>query len=154
MKNIGGYIVGLLVGIIIGVVSLLWFKAMDKEAKKKQSEEISVVWRQNHFILSPENLMNELEAQGVAFPEIVLAQAILETGTFKSNACIYKNNLFGLRCSDGTYMYFDHWTDCVAAYKFYIQDWETPPEDYYNYLDSLGYAEDTSYIAKLKRIVR
>ena len=149
-----GYIVGFIIGAVTGIALFFWYKAIEKEANRRQSDEISVVWRQKHFILTPENLVNELKAQGIEFPEIVLAQAILETGHFKSNACIYKNNLFGLRCADGTYMYFDHWTDCVAAYKFYIQDWEVPPENYYNYLDSLGYAEDTSYIAKLKQIVK
>ena len=98
--------------------------------------------------------MNELKAQDVQFPEIVAAQALLETGNFKSCACINGNNLFGLRKKDSTYMSFEHWTDCVAAYKKYIQKWKQPPNDYYKYLDDLGYAEDTSYTTKLKQMVK
>ena len=120
----------------------------------EKEDSVSVQWRQNHFLLSEENLYNELVAQGVDFPEIVTAQAILETGHFKSYACLQQNNLFGLRDNKGTYMSFPHWTDAVAAYKKYIQRYNHPvPEDYYAYLQELGYAEDPQYIDKLKQIV-
>lgn len=122
--------------------------------EQKEEEIVSVKWRQDHFKLSDENLYNELVAQGVDFPEIVTAQAILETGHFKSYACLQQNNLFGLRDNKGKYMSFPHWTDAVAAYKKYIQRYNHPvPEDYYVYLQELGYAEDPQYIAKLKQIV-
>lgn len=120
----------------------------------EKEDSVSVQWRQNHFLLSEENLYNELVAQGVDFPEIVTAQAILETGHFKSYACLQQNNLFGLRDNKGKYMSFPHWTDAVAAYKKYIQRYNHPvPEDYYAYLQELGYAEDPQYINKLKQIV-
>ena len=120
----------------------------------EKEDSVSVQWRQNHFLLSEENLYNELVAQGVDFPEIVTAQALLETGHFKSYACLQQNNLFGLRDNKGTYMSFPHWTDAVAAYKKYIQRYNHPvPEDYYAYLQELGYAEDPQYIDKLKQIV-
>ena len=120
----------------------------------EKEDSVSVQWRQNHFLLSEENLYNELVAQGVDFPEIVTAQALLETGHFKSYACLQQNNLFGLRDNKGKYMSFPHWTDAVAAYKKYIQRYNHPvPEDYYAYLKELGYAEDPQYIDKLKQIV-
>lgn len=120
----------------------------------EKEDSVSVQWRQNHFLLSEENLYNELVAQGVDFPEIVTAQALLETGHFKSYACLQQNNLFGLRDNKGKYMSFPHWTDAVAAYKKYIQRYNHPvPEDYYAYLQELGYAEDPQYIDKLKQIV-
>lgn len=120
----------------------------------EKEDSVSVQWRQNHFLLSKENLYNELVAQGVDFPEIVTAQAVLETGHFKSYACLQQNNLFGLRNNKGNYMSFPHWTDAVAAYKKYIQRYNHPvPEDYYVYLQELGYAEDPQYIDKLKQIV-
>lgn len=153
MSNILKYLVGICIGIFVGAICVLWFQAMDREAKKKEGEVASVKWRQNHFMLSEENLYNELVAQGVDFPEIVQAQAVLETGHFKSYACLEQNNLFGLRKGDGTYMSFDHWTNAVAAYKKFIQKYDQPPNDYYKYLEELGYAEDPKYITKLKQIV-
>ena len=153
MSNILKYLIGICVGIAIGAVCVFWFQAMEREAEKVEGEVASVKWRQNHFMLSEENLYNELVAQGVDFPEIVQAQAILETGHFKSYACLQQNNLFGLRNGDGTYMSFDHWTNAVAVYKKFIQKYNHPPNDYYKYLQDLGYAEDPNYIIKLKQIV-
>lgn len=143
--------------IAILVVAFFINKCRDEKVdniKIENKDSVSVQWRQNHFLLSEENLYNELVAQGVDFPEIVTAQAILETGHFKSYACLQQNNLFGLRDNKGTYMSFPHWTDAVAAYKKYIQRYNHPvPEDYYAYLQELGYAEDPQYIDKLKQIV-
>jgi hypothetical protein len=144
---------------IIVLLAVAFFINVYSDNKKEDTiiekeDSVSVQWRQNHFLLSEENLYNELVAQGVDFPEIVTAQAILETGHFKSYACLQQNNLFGLRDSKGTYMSFPHWTDAVAAYKKYIQRYNHPvPEDYYAYLQELGYAEDPQYIDKLKQIV-
>lgn len=154
MNSITKYFISFLIGAFVGAICVRWYWAMEGEAEKAEGEVASVKWRQNHFMLSEENLMNELKAQDVQFPEIVAAQALLETGNFKSYACTNRNNLFGLRKKDSTYMSFEHWTECVAAYKKYIQKWKQPPNDYYKYLDNLGYAEDTSYTTKLKQMVK
>jgi uncharacterized FlgJ-related protein len=144
---------------IVALLVVVFFINVYSDNKKENTiiekeDSVSVQWRQNHFLLSEENLYNELVAQGVDFPEIVTAQALLETGHFKSYACLQQNNLFGLRDSKGKYMSFPHWTDAVAAYKKYIQRYNHPvPEDYYAYLQELGYAEDPQYIDKLKQIV-
>lgn len=155
-------LIALLIGIFIGVACVLWIQQINKEAERIQRENkekeiidtIHVIWRQSHFVLSDSTLLAELNAQEIKFSNIVLAQAILETGHFKSYSCTEHNNLFGLRNKDGSYMYFNHWTDCVAAYKRYVQKWTQPPHDYYTYLDSLGYAEDKSYTKVLKQIVK
>ena len=147
-------LISCLIGIFVGAVCVLWYQSMKRQSEKINGEVASVIWRQNHFLLSEENLMNERKAQDIQFPKIVAAQALLETGNFKSYACTNRNNLFGLRKKDSTYMSFEHWTECVAAYKRYIQKWKQPPNDYYKYLDDLGYAEDTSYTTKLKQMVK
>ena len=154
MNSFVKYLISCLIGIFVGAVCVLWCQSVKRQCEKINGEVVSVVWRQNHFLLSKENLMNELKAQDVQFPEIVAAQALLETGNFKSYSCINRNNLFGLRKKDGTYMSFEHWTECVAAYKKYIQKWKQPPSNYYKYLDNLGYAEDISYTTKLKQMVK
>lgn len=154
MNSFVKYLISCLIGIFVGAVCVLWCQSMKRQCEEINGEVASVIWRQNHFLLSKENLMNELKAQDVQFPEIVAAQALLETGNFKSYSCTNRNNLFGLRKKDGTYMSFEHWTECVAAYKKYIQKWKQPPNDYYKYLGDLGYAEDISYTTKLKQIVK
>ena len=146
-------IVHVLVGILLGM--MLGKALLPKESTESSKIEAvpDIVWRCDHFALNKENVYRELLIQKVDFPEIVLKQAILETGNFKSYGCLTRNNLFGLRKKDGDYMSFEHWTFSVAAYKMYIQKYSKPPEDYYQYLQDLGYAEDPNYITKLKQIV-
>lgn len=95
-----------------------------------------------------------MDYYGMKHPEIVYAQAILETRHFRSKVCREYNNLFGLynsRAKD--YYKFDHWSESVVAYLDYIQYRYKPPNDYYKFLSDIGYAEDPEYINKLKRIV-
>ena len=102
-----------------------------------------------------EGLQEALEFYGVKHPDIVYAQAILETGHFKSTGCLEHNNLFGLYNSKAKrYCRFNHWSESVVAYKEWIQNKYKPPEDYYKFLSRIHYAEDPAYISKLKQIVK
>lgn len=112
------------------------------------------------FSKSPqEGLMEALEYYEVKHPQIVYAQAVLETGNFKSDACLTNNNLFGLYNSKNKKYYkFNHWINSVEAYVNMVQykyqgDSDKPPNDYYKFLSDIGYAEDPDYINKLKGIV-
>lgn len=116
---------------------------------KEVEESVEASWGTKQ--LNIDNLYEELLNQELDFPEIVLAQALLETGHFESFSCRERNNLFGLRKRDGSYMVFPHWTYSVAAYKKYIQKYKETPEDYYKFLENLGYAEDSAYIEKVKQ---
>lgn len=87
-------------------------------------------------------------------PEIVFAQAVLETGYFSSRIAVEYNNLFGLIDNKtGRYYKFNHWRESVEAYKRHIQRRYEPPDNYYQFLNNIGYAEDIDYIRKLKIIV-
>jgi hypothetical protein len=61
-----------------------------------------------------------------------------------------KNNLFGFRNSKG-YMRFRTWQESVK----FMAGWQkrkklSSKENYYVFLDRINYAEDTTYIDKLK----
>lgn len=100
------------------------------------------------------NLYKVMQKYNIAFPKIVVAQALLETGYFTSNVCLNCNNLFGLRRpSDGSYYRFDSWEESVKAYKDYIQR-RYKGGDYFKFLDNIGYAEDRNYINKVRSISR
>lgn len=109
-----------------------------------------------HSIEDPkDNLLRVLIDLDVMFPEIVYSQAILETGNFTSSVYHNYNNLFGLyNSSIKDYYYFATWQESVVAYKKYIQYKIKKDEDYYIFLDRIGYAEDPSYISKVKHIVK
>lgn len=103
--------------------------------------------------LNIENLMATLRQFDVKFPQIVAAQALLETGYFTSRVCLENNNLFGLRRpSNGGYYTFNSWEESVKAYKYYVQ-YKYREGSYYDFLNKIGYAEDQAYLIKVKRIV-
>lgn len=112
---------------------------------------------QPEFLMSdnPEkDLPKVLNYYGVMYPDIVRAQAILETGHFRSKVFREYNNLFGLYDSKNKdYFKFNHWTESVVAYLNCIQYRYKPPNNYYQFLEEIGYAEDPNYISKVKTLV-
>ena len=101
-----------------------------------------------------EGLEEALEYYEVYHPDIVYAQAILETGNFKSDLCINGNNLFGLYNSqDNKYYTYGHWSESIEDYIKLVQYKYDPSESYYKFLSDIGYAKDPNYIKKLKEIV-
>ena len=101
--------------------------------------------------LTIENLYAALKKHGIKYPKIVLAQAILETGRFRSRVCNENNNLFGLRHSKGYYV-FDHWEESVIAYKNKVQYKHRDNENYYAFLKRIGYASAKDYIERVREI--
>ena len=64
------------------------------------------------------------------------------------------NNLFGLYNSRRKQYYkFDKWWKSVIAYRDMIQ-YRYKGGDYYEWLQKISYAEDPSYISKIKGIVK
>ena len=104
----------------------------------------------NRDSLTIENVLYEIERQGITHPEIVLKQVCLETGFLTSRVCREENNLFGFMDKNG-YFCFKTWQESVAYYKNW-QDRKYKGGDYYNFLDNLPYAEDGTYTNKLKQI--
>ena len=105
-----------------------------------------------------ETVLAELKRQNVLYPEIVLAQSVLETGWYKCKNCsMDQNNLFGLwNHKKQEYYYYTNWKESVGGYKRGIQyKWnENDYKDYYDFLKKIGYATDPQYIIKLKKIVK
>lgn len=86
----------------------------------------------------------------VKHPKIVLKQAILETGHFKSYSCRVRNNLFGLT-RNSKIETFNSWKESCDKYKKWIQ-YKYKDGDYYDFLYEIGYATDKNYIKKLHNI--
>ena len=108
------------------------------------------------------NLYQEIICNGIQHPKIVLAQAILETGWFRSPLCRNRHNLFGLtNPKTGKYYEFNHWTESVRAYMTKVQyrycqkkQMSQNDVDYLMWLQQVGYAEDPRYVRELIKVMK
>ena len=104
--------------------------------------------------LTISNLYREIVRNGILYPEIVLAQAILETGWFRSSLCRDRNNLFGLtNPRTGKYFEFHHWTESVRAYYTKVQ-YKYKGGNYLLWLRKIGYAEDPNYVRSVIKVLK
>lgn len=128
-------------------------KASLKREQQKNVDDIIKAENQLPALTIP-NLYKEIIRNGILYPKIVLAQAILETGWFRSSVCRNKHNLFGLtNPRTGEYYEFSHWTESVRAYYTKVQ-YRYKGGNYLLWLKNIGYAEDPGYIRAVIRVLK
>ena len=128
-------------------------KTFLKTELQKKTDDITI--SENHLPeLTIPNLYKEIIRNGILYPKIVLAQAILETGWFRSSVCRNKHNLFGLtNPRTGKYYEFNHWTESVKAYYTKVQ-YRYKGGNYLLWLDEIGYAEDPRYVREIIQVLK
>ena len=111
--------------------------------------------KQSHLPeLTIPNLYQEIIRNGIQHPRIVLAQAILETGWFRSPLCRNRHNLFGLtNPKTGKYYEFNHWAESVRAYYTKVQ-YKYKGGNYLLWLRDIGYAEDPRYVREVIKVLK
>lgn len=130
----------------------------------KPKEKVVFVYK-NGKEFSPENLKDLISKLNLKYPEIVYAQAVLESGHFKSKSFSVGHNLFGMKVASirpttnsGEYLRhakYSSWEESVYDYALYqstIVFKIKSKNDYYAYLKR-NYAGDPTYVEKLKSIV-
>ena len=124
-----------------------------KTELQKKTDDITK--SENHLPeLTIPSLYKEIIRNGILYPKIVVAQAILETGWFRSSVCRNKHNLFGLtNPRTGKYYEFNHWTESVRAYYTKVQ-YKYKGGNYLLWLDEIGYAEDPNYLVEIISILK
>ena len=124
-----------------------------KTELQKKTDDITK--SENHLPeLTIPSLYKEIIRNGILYPKIVLAQAILETGWFRSSVCRNKHNLFGLtNPRTGKYYEFNHWTESVRAYYTKVQ-YKYKGGNYLLWPDEIGYAEDPNYLVEIISILK
>lgn len=128
-------------------------KASLKTEQQQKTDDITKS-ENNLPELTIPNLYKEIIRNGILYPKIVLAQAILETGWFRSSVCRNKHNLFGLtNPRTGKYYEFNHWTESVRAYYTKVQ-YKYKGGNYLFWLDEIGYAEDPDYIIAVENLLK
>jgi hypothetical protein len=132
--------------------------------------------------LTEENLKNQLNSNHIICPEQVYAQIMIESGHLNSYLTKKTNNLLGMRypfkrktsaCgiflpssnliikgtqaelkkyrNQNNYAVYDSWEDCVKDYKYWQVESFKLTELYLAFLGNY-YAEDSSYVDKIKKI--
>lgn len=139
----------------------------------KVNREVAVSMQNTKYL--PDNsiksLRDFLESSGVLFPDVAIAQIILETGRLSSAVYRECNNLFGMKLSSRRiastscrgHAGYNHPYDSILDYRAWQTDRITyyrkkygpvdTEEDYLLLLKRMNYAEDPLYVPKLKRIL-
>lgn len=117
--------------------------------------------------LSINNLKLLVDSIPFKHGDIIVAQAILETGWFKSKNCIKNNNLFGMRksyirpsTSDTTidgYAHYSNWKLSVIDY-YILQKYISPKTinsryNYFRYLDNIYSQSGRKYSIAVMNII-
>lgn len=168
-KKITGKTLLICTGIIILislVVSLFTLRNINK-VRFISEETKAIILREadkeNEF--TPEKLKAYILELNIKYPHIVMAQAEIETGHFTSQIFKENHNLFGMKVAtkrpttnkgeENGHAYYENWKESVVDYAFYsaqyLSDLKTE-KDYLQYL-SQSYAEDTNYVAKIRKII-
>ena len=108
----------------------------------------------------------EIVALDIKFPDIAYAQAVLESGAFKSKICLKNNNLFGMRMPSNRkttairkrygYAVYKNWKDSIKDYKLW-QDMvlnknpNMSRSQYKKYINRI-YSTSKNYISKINII--
>jgi uncharacterized FlgJ-related protein len=138
---------------------------------KFQKNEINEIKINNQKIFEDKDakllfLYFEIIENDIKHPDIVLAQAILESGYLSSQIFIENNNLFGMRFPERRptvaigenkgYSVYNCWMGSVKDYKlfqeFLFKRKEKTRDEYFDYLDRI-YAEDPNYVPFLKKVI-
>ena len=121
----------------------------------------------NGDTLTVENLTLTVWSLPFKHKDIIVAQAILESGWFKSNICLNNNNLFGMKRSysrvstyDTTingYAHYSNWKMSVIDYYLLQPVREsiirTSRDQYFRYLDKTYSEVGIEYSSQLKDII-
>jgi uncharacterized FlgJ-related protein len=149
---------------VIAVIFSALSLTIHNDIKDHTESEIMLIMAK-HDKFSTDKLLVMIKELNFSFPDIVYAQAILETDNFKSRIFIENNNLFGMkqavkritkaRCSQYDHAYYKNWMESVDDYALYSSTYLSSlktESDYFEYL-SQNYAEDSQYVTKLKNII-
>ena len=111
------------------------------------------------------NVYKQLVKVGIAYPDVVLAQAKIETGNFTSKIFRENHNMFGMKLpyrrqttavgENRNHAKYTDWIQSVRDYKLWQDQMihRAPTKSAYLAYLKRNYAEDKNYIKKIKQII-
>lgn len=132
---------------------------------EKTVEIVETVSDVDENMFSEDILIQMMKDLNIKYPHIVLAQARLETGNYKSKIFNDNNNLFGMKeakvrihtatCTQHNHACYENWKESLYDYAFYQATYYSDVKNerqYFRKLDN-SYAEAKNYSDKLKIII-
>lgn len=153
--------------IILSLAMFYVFNNYYREYKiRRINDELRVVVLNEYNRFDRTAMIHYLKDLNIKFPHIVYAQAVLESTDFTSNIFKQNNNCFGMKVATARqttnkgeqydHAVFETWKDCIIDYALYqaryLPNIKTEAQ-YFEYLQQ-SYAEDTSYVNKLKSLIK
>lgn len=122
------------------------------------------------IVPTKEQVWNKINEIGMKYPKVVFAQAVLESGTFKSSLARKCNNLFGMHVAKKrptvgkkgckfkkVFSIYDSWEQSVEDYKLYqdyiLRNKKFDTDDAYLRYISKSYAKSDSYFFHVKKTI-
>lgn len=150
--------------VLTGAIVLDSREAIEKKLIVEGETVSTIIVPQPKF--SPQLFREYIEELNIKFPDIVYAQAVIETGEFSSPIFKDNHNLFGMKCAASRpythkgegrgHAVYDNWKESVLDYALYqasyLRELRTE-EQYYEYIGN-HYAEDPNYVTKIRNVVQ
>ena len=159
--------IGITIGICLSVGLFTSLKYIENEKKEFiESEQTINLITNNSF--SDSTFVNYIKHHSFKYPEIIIAQAYIESTHFTSPVWNENNNMFGMRLPQSRFTLaigenlkhavYKNWKDCVKDRLIYeaLYLHKLNREQYYAYLDKT-YARangETAYSDLIKQIIR
>lgn len=166
-KKLDGWFVGLIMIISISSFGLGWILSYHNDVKKinQYDEEAKLMLIKNGDRFSEEKLILFIQELNFKYPELVYAQASLESGSeFNSTLNKQNNNFFGMKNANkriniqsgeqNGHAYYFSWRHSIIDYALfcatYLSDFKTK-EEYYQYIER-NYSETPGYVDRVKAL--
>jgi hypothetical protein len=146
---------------------IIWLTVMTYKMYKDSNDnkEVVIEYPLNNEEFSEENLIELIKKLNFKYPEVVLAQTMLETSFYKSNIFRENQNLFGMKqaysrvnLNEGTkngHAVYSYWKESVIDYGFYYSTYLYKCKTRDELLKTLNriYAGDPIYDKKLQQLI-
>lgn len=162
-----GLILLAIILVLSGCLSLFTLRNINKVrfiSEETRAIILSEADKENQF--SREKLKAYILELNIKYPHIVMAQAEIETGHFTSKIFKENHNLFGMKVAtkrpttnkgeENGHAFYDNWKESVVDYAFYSAQYLSDIKSEKAYLQYLSqsYAQDTTYVNKILKIIR
>lgn len=158
--------IGITLGIVLSIGIFSSFRYMEKQKTEYiHSEEVINLITNESF--SKDGFIKEVVHSGFKYPDIIIAQAYIESEHFRSPVWKENNNMLGMRLAQSRFTLatgenlkhavFKNWKDCVKDRLIYEALYlnKINKEQYYHYLDKI-YARSggSSYSDLIKQVIK